>query len=253
MIIEKIHMLYISKIFLRNLDGYEDEYWAELPVVHQLLTDGGIEFSTPVTFLVGENGIGKSTLIEALAVNYGFNPEGGSRNFNYHSNDTHSSLSDAITVAKTHMAARDGYFLRAESIYGIQSYIDNIAGGDYNFYEQYGGKSLHLRSHGEAFITLAQTRFRGKGLYILDEPESALSPSRLMTMMARMKQLVDDDSQFIISTHSPILMAFPGARILQLDMNGAAEVTYHETEHYMMTKYFLNNTEQMLKELGITE
>lgn len=246
-------MIYISKIFLRSLEGYENEYWANLPVVRQLMTDDGIEFTTPVTVFVGENGIGKSTVIEALAVKCGFNPEGGSRNFDYHSDDTHSSLSEALTVVKTFRNPRDGFFLRAESIYGIQSYIDRISEGDVSFYSQYGGKSLHLRSHGEAFLSLAQNRFRGKGLYILDEPESALSPSRLLSFMTRMKQLVDNDSQIIISTHSPMLMAFPGARILQLDMDGVKEMPYQETDHYMLTKYFLNNTDQMLKELGITE
>ena len=244
-------MIYISKIFLNSLAGYENEYWADLPAVHELLTKEGIQFKSPVTYIVGENGIGKSTIIEALAVSYGFNPEGGSRNFNYHTNDTHSSLAGAITLSKTCKHASDGYFLRAETIYGVQSYIDDLARGDQAFYNQYGGKSLHLRSHGEAFITLAQTRFRGKGLYILDEPESALSPARQLSLMARMKQLVDDDSQFIISTHSPILMAFPGASILQFDDNGVQEVSYIDTDHYRLTKYFLNNTDQMLSELGI--
>ncbi|MDF2909569.1 MAG: hypothetical protein K0Q56_449, partial [Sporolactobacillus laevolacticus] len=152
------------------------------------------EFRKKVTFFVGENGTGKSTILEALAVSSGYNPEGGSKNFNFATSDTHSNLYRAMRVIKGIDRPRDGFFLRAESFYNLASNIDEI--GDPLFLEQYGGRSLHEQSHGESFLSLMLHRFRGNGLYILDEPEAALSPSKLMTMLARMHELVNQHSQF---------------------------------------------------------
>ncbi|MCI8573624.1 MAG: AAA family ATPase [Oscillibacter sp.] len=210
-----------------------------------------LEFDRPVTFLVGENGIGKSTLLEAVAVACGFNPEGGTRNFSFSTRATHSVLGDYLTPARKRYP-RDGFFLRAESFYNVATNIDEmdeLVGGDPRLIDSYGGVSLHQQSHGESFLALVQNRFGGEGLYLLDEPEAALSPSRLLTLLAEMDRLVKADSQFIVSTHSPILMAFPNARIYELNENGVRAVAYKETEHYQLTRRFLENPERMLRYL----
>lgn len=206
---------------------------------------------TPVTFLVGENGSGKSTLLEAIAVSCGFNAEGGTRNFTFSTRATHSELGEYITVAKRRYS-RDGFFLRAESFYNVATNIDEMdeePSFSPRLIDSYGGVSLHSQSHGESFLALVQNRFGGEGLYLLDEPEAALSPTRQLTLLGEMHQLVERDSQFIIATHSPILMAYPGARIYELSENGIASVEYRETEHYQLTRRFLENPERMLRYL----
>jgi predicted ATPase len=234
--------LYISRIQLKKPDEEaEGSYVFTLPVVRNL---GQLELSKKVTFFVGENGTGKSTLLEAVAVNYGFNPEGGTKNFNFSSKETHSPLHRYLTLAKGVTMPKDGFFLRAESFYNEASEVDRLDVMDF-----YGGKSLHQQSHGESFLSLMLNRFGGNGLYILDEPEAALSPSRQFTMLAMMADLVKKKSQFIIATHSPILMAFPGADIFVLQEDGIRLTPYEETEHYVLTKLFLDNPQRMLKEL----
>lgn len=206
---------------------------------------------TPVTFLVGENGSGKSTLLEAIAVSCGFNAEGGTRNFTFSTRATHSELGEYITVAKRRYP-RDGFFLRAESFYNVATNIDEMdeePSFSPRLIDSYGGVSLHSQSHGESFLALVQNRFGGEGLYLLDEPEAALSPTRQLTLLGEMHQLVERNSQFIIATHSPILMAYPGARIYELSENGIASVEYRETEHYQLTLRFLENPERMLRYL----
>lgn len=201
----------------------------------------------PVTFLVGENGSGKSTLLEAIAVNFGFNPEGGSRDFDFHSVETHSGLHALLRLSKGVPRPKDGFFLRAESFYNVASEVDRLADGPSDpFLDAYGGRSLHAQSHGESFLALMMGRFRGDGLYLLDEPEAALSPSRQLALLARMHSLVERNSQFIIATHSPILMAYPNARIWLLD-GGLRAVDYEQTEHYQVTRRFLEAPERMLK------
>lgn len=160
-----------------------DNYLAQLPVV-KYLAERKIEFHKQVTFFVGENGSGKSTLIEALAVSQGFNPEGGSRNFNFHTADTHSELHSHLRVARGTIRHKRGYFLRAESFYNVATNIDELGIAGY-----YGG-SLHHRSHGESFLVLAEDMFKSDGLYILDEPEAALSPRGIIRLMQRMDELV---------------------------------------------------------------
>lgn len=211
-----------------------------------------IELHPAVTFLIGENGAGKSTLIEAVATAFGFNPEGGSINMNFSTCRTHSELHEYIKLRKGYKKPKDGYFLRAESFYNLATTIDEldkIPAESPKIITSYGDVSLHEMSHGESFMALMMNRFGGRGLYILDEPEAALSPSRLLSMMARIHQLVEQDSQFIISTHSPILMAYPNAKIFMIDNDGIRETKYEETEHYLITRQFLNNRQAMLKEL----
>lgn len=230
---------YISKIlFDGNVD--ENSYLNNLPVIKYLKKEKEISFSSPVTFFVGENGTGKSTLLEAIAVAFGFNAEGGSKNFTFSTNDTHSLLCEHIEIAKRRFA-KDGFFLRAESIYNAATYIDEVKAT-----HNYGGVSLHNQSHGESFMSIIKNRFFGNGIYILDEPEAALSPNRLLTLMSEINELVKNDSQFIIATHSPILLAFPNAQILEFNEDGIKEVSYTETEHYKITKSFLDNPEKML-------
>ncbi len=230
---------YISSIlFDNNLD--ENSYLNNLPIIKFLSQEKQLSFSSNVTFFVGENGTGKSTLLEAIAVAYGFNAEGGTKNFNFSTNKTHSELWEHITLTKR-AYAQDGFFLRAESLYNAATYIDDV-----NATHNYGGVSLHNQSHGESFLSIVQNRFSGKGLYILDEPEAALSPMRLLTLIAEIDSLVKNDSQFIIATHSPILMAFPNAEILEFTKSGIKKIGYQDTEHFQITKRFLDNPEKML-------
>lgn len=221
-----------------------DSYLSRLPVVRHLQAMGQLEFRTPVTFLVGENGTGKSTLLEAIAVTAGFNAEGGTRNFRFSTNATHSELYRYITLSR-YAYPKDGFFLRAESFYNLATNIDDLD-KDVPLLDSYGGISLHEQSHGESFLAVVLNRFGGNGLYILDEPEAALSPMRLLSLIAVIHELVKANSQFIISTHSPILMAYPGAEIYELREQGIVSVPYRETEHYTFSRRFLENPERML-------
>ncbi len=216
-----------------------------LPVVSRLKE---LEFHPNVTFLVGENGSGKSTLIEAIAVAWSFNAEGGSKNFNFKTHSSHSDLHKYVRLSKSVRRAKDGFFLRAESYFNVATEIEKLdeEPGSPPIIDSYGGLSLHSQSHGESFFALLENRFRGNGLYILDEPEAALSPSRQMSMLTRMHDLISDKSQFIIATHSPILMAYPDAWIYQIGPKGLDRVLYEDTEHYQVTRDFLNRPEIML-------
>ena len=225
------------------------EYPYCLPVVRNLTS---LEFHPKVTFIVGENGTGKSTLLEAIAVASGFNAEGGSKNFNFTTRSSHSPLHDVVTLTKGINRPRDGYFLRAESFFNVATEIerlDEVVSPAPKVIKSYGGLSLHEQSHGESFFTLITKRFGGNGLYLLDEPEAALSPSRQLALIARLHQSVQMKSQFIIATHSPILMAYPNATIFSLETDSIRKVDYMDTEHYAVTKHFLNNHKSMLAEL----
>ena len=243
--------LFIKQIRLDRLPIEKGYPW-ELPVVKNLAKAGGLEFHSPVTFFVGENGIGKSTLIEAIALSMGFNPEGGSKSFRFSTEDSHSQLSEHLLVTRSLKRQRDGFFLRAESFYNVASYIDELdrqpALGP-PIINSYGGVSLHKQSHGESFLALVENRFGGNGLYILDEPEAALSPTRLMRLMVLIRDLVQKGSQFIISTHSPILMSYPDAEVYQLTETAIEPVSYRNTEHFRLTQQFVNDTERMLNYL----
>ena len=240
---------YILGVRLKTAPPRES-YLAELPVVRFLLGMDKLSFDAPVTFFVGENGSGKSTLLEALAVACGFNAEGGTRNFSFSTAHTESELNEYITLLRTSYP-KDGFFLRAESFYNAASYLDELYAAEFKngIPTAYGERSLHRQSHGESFLSLVQNRLGGHGLYIFDEPEAALSPSRVMTLMAEMDRLVKSDSQLIIATHSPILMTFPGAVIYELSDSGIKRVDYRETEHYQLTRRFLENPERMLRYL----
>ncbi len=233
--------LYISGFkFKNNLPN--DSYINRLPVIEFLKTNNEMLFDKNVVFLVGENGSGKSTLIESIAIAYGFNAEGGSKNFNFTTHEVHYDLPQCITLYKSSFP-NDGFFFRAESFYNLATNIDELG------VTGYGDLSLHDQSHGESFMSLFFNRFRGNGLYILDEPEAALSPLRQMTLLAHIINLSGNNSQFIISTHSPILLACPNSQIFQLSGESILEVSYSDTETVQIYKQFLNNPERMIKHL----
>lgn len=241
--------MYIKTIIMNHPEGERgQEYPFSLPVVRNL---DRLSLSSQVAFFVGENGMGKSTLLEAIAVAYGFNPEGGSKNFSFTTASTHSALHEHIVLAKGARRPKDGFFLRAESFYNVASEVDRLEEVKRGLLASYGGRSLHDQSHGESFMSLALNRFFGNGLYLLDEPEAALSPLRQMALLARMNDLVKENSQFLVATHSPILLSYPGAQIYVLSEEGIELVPYRETEHYRVTKQFLDNPEGMLRHLGI--
>ena len=216
--------------------GNQNQYPYNIPAVRHLAEVKEMTFSKPVTFFVGENGTGKSTLLEAIAVALGFNLEGGSRDFCFSTRDTHSELSNHIRMIRRSIP-KDGFFLRAESFYNAASYLD-----DNSNLRRYGGVSFHEQSHGESFLALVENRFEGNGIYLLDEPEAALSPQRLMSLLILIDKLVKKNSQFIIATHSPIVMAYPNSEILQFSDDGIKTVAYTETEHYLNYKAVYRKT-----------
>ncbi len=188
--------------------------------------------------------------VEAIAVAFGFNPEGGTQNFHFSTSETHSPLYRFLTLEKGIHRPKDGFFLRAESFYNVASEVDRLEEVDMGLLRSYGGKSLHSQSHGESFLSLSLNRFGGNGLYLLDEPEAALSPQNQLALLSRIHQLVGLKSQFIIATHSPILMALPGTAVLSFEEGGAIRPTaYRETSHYQVTRAFLEAPERMLREL----
>lgn len=237
-------MTFIHQI---RLDQQHDthRYPFTLPVVQHLIRNP-IELTKPVTFLVGDNGAGKSTLIEAIAVAAGFNAEGGSQSFRFATKATESSLGDHLTLRWGTRKPRTGFFLRAESFYNVATEIDRIGEG---IHASYGGKSLHERSHGESFMDLIAHRFGGRGLYVLDEPEAALSVKGCLTVLRHMQELVDEGSQFIIATHSPILLAARDAAILEITDGAIDEVPYDAAEPVALTRNFLSEPDRFLRHL----
>jgi len=239
---------YIRQItLLRDKVGDFGKYPFSLPAIRKL---EHIDIHPKVTIFVGENGSGKSTLLEAIAVALGFNAEGGTRNFNFQTRQSHSELHKYLRVTRGTKRPRDGFFLRAESFFNVATEIERLdkePGFAPPVIDSYGGRSLHEQSHGEAFLALMLNRFSGQGVYLLDEPEAALSPKRQLAVLVRMHDLIQEESQFIMATHSPILMAYPDAQIYHCDTDGVKKITYEETEHFHITREFLLNRERMLR------
>lgn len=202
-----------------------------------------LEFRSPVTFFVGENGSGKSTMLEAIAVAAGFNPEGGTKNYHFSTYDSHSELYNALRLSRGYRRPGHGYFLRAESFYNVATKEEDYAD------EDHPSQRYHEKSHGESFLAIAQKQLRPEGLYLLDEPEAALSPQRQLTLLMELYGCVREGSQFIIVTHSPILLGLPGAEILTFDDGPVHSCRYEETESYQVMEMFINNREQMLRHL----
>lgn len=204
---------------------------------------GKLSFDKNITFFVGENGTGKSTLLEAIAVAYGFNPEGGSLNYQFSTYDSHSELHQALRMSKGFQKPVYSYFLRAESFYNVASKEEEYSDLDHP------SKKYHEKSHGESFLALAQGSFRPGGLYLLDEPEAALSPQRQLTLLIEISRLAKQGAQFIIASHSPILLGIPDAQILSFDDGYIHECDYLDTDSYQVTKMFINNRAYLLKRL----
>lgn len=219
------------------------EFPFNVPAVRDLQQ---IEFHADVTFFVGENGSGKSTILEAIALALGFGVEGGPMSIQLL--DTlgeRSALARHIRTSRSFKRPKYGYFMRAESFFNVATYMDKEIGASWS----YGVPALHARSHGEAFMSVLLNKFRSDGLYLLDEPEAALSPNRQLAALRAIDQLVQQCSQFIIVTHSPILLAYPNARILAFDGTGISEIAYEDTEHFAVTRDFLNHYPRRLEQL----
>lgn len=226
---------------VRNEDWAEDRYPFSLPAVRSW---DCLHLHEKVTFLVGENGSGKSTLIEAIAIAAGFNAEGGSKDHRFSTEYTHSDLHAHLRLKRAPRQPKDGYFLRAETLYTQASFLDQTAS-----LLRYGGKTIHGQSHGEGMMAIFWNRFEGKGLYILDEPEAALSPQRQLAFLARLHQLVQADSQFIIATHSPIILAYPNAWIYEMTEDGPLQMPWDGLEHVDLTRQFLKRPQSFLDNL----
>ena len=219
----------------------EDSYLRNIPALAGVTQ---LDFTHPVTFFVGENGSGKSTLLEAIAIAWGFNPEGGTRNYSFSTYDSHSELHGALRLSKGVRRAGWGYFLRAESFYNVATKEEEYSRGP-------GGRPQHFheRSHGESFLSLVQSSFRPDGLYLLDEPEAALSPQRQLTLLAEIDRCAKAGAQFLVVTHSPILLGLPGAVILSFDDGPVHPCAYEETDSYQVTEMFIRHREQILRRL----
>ena len=235
---------YLREVSLQQYDASNVVgYPFNIPAIAKL---GTLKFHPDVTFFVGENGTGKSTVLEAIAVAMGFGQEGGTKNMLFETADTVSPLHDHLRTVRGHRRPSDWFFLRAESFYNMATYADEVGGPAL---DAYGGISLHHRSHGEAFLAVLNEKLGGSGLYLFDEPEAALSPTRQMSALASIDRLVKASSQFIIATHSPILLAYPRSKIVLFDENGVREVRYEDTEHYAVTKRSLNDYQAMMRQL----
>ena len=215
-------------------------YLREIEALHELKS---LEFTSPITFFVGENCSGKFTLLEAIAIAAGFNPEGGSRNYHFSTFDSHSELCEAIRLVRSCNRPGWGYFLRAESFYNVATKEMDYADADHP------SQKYHEKSHGESFLTLAQNQFRPHGLYLLDEPEAALSPQRQLTLLINIHECAKAGAQFFIVTHSPILLGMPEAEILTFDEGKLHSCDYEETSSYQITELYINNRKQLLERL----
>lgn len=241
----------ITKQFLVDIEfrnkehALDDCYPFTIPAIRKM---GVVKLHPHVTFFVGENGSGKSTMLEALAVSCGFNPEGGSRNFAFQNRSSHSELHQHLRISKGFKKPKNGFFFRAESFFNLATEIERLDEGPGGppIRDSYGPRPLHEQSHGESFFSLLMNRFSGHGLYILDEPEAALSPQRQLSALSRIHELVKTESQFIIATHSPILMAYPDSYIYQFSPEGIHLVKYEETENYKVMHDFIVHPKRML-------
>ena len=242
---------YLRAIHLRR-DTIEDAdvYPFSIPALRAFRD---LELHPKVTFFVGENGSGKSTLLEAVAVAAGFNAEGGSRNFRFTTRSSESSLHRHLKLVRGVRRPRTGYFLRAESYFNVATEIERMdaePGFSPPVIDGYGGRSLHECSHGESFMALVRHRFGPGGLYLLDEPEAALSPQRQLSLLSAIGELAERQaSQFVIATHSPILLAYPRARIFEFSAGGLRPVRYEETEQFTVTRDFLLDHRRYLQRL----
>ncbi len=244
----------MNEPYLRQITFLKDQVpdWNKYPFNIDIVKNfTALDITQKVTFFIGENGSGKSTFLEAIAGNYGFGKEGGSRSIATNTSDEDTnSLSEYLRLSWSNKLL-GGYFFRAETFFNLATYVDEIGKEDKRMYNAYGGESLHKKSHGQSFLILFTERFSRGGFYLMDEPEAALSPQRQLSLMVLIHNMIKDNpnSQFIIATHSPILLAYPEAQILAFNGEVIEEVAYEETEVYQLTKTFLNNPSSYLKRL----
>jgi predicted ATPase len=236
---------FIRSVTLGVAGSAADGYPWDLPVV-DALRSGAIDLHPGVTYLVGENGSGKSTLLEAIAVAAGMNPEGGSSNFSFSTRDSHSPLGDGLRLVRGGRRPWTDFFLRAESLFTAATYLEELPRSPMS---SYGGRSLHEQSHGESFLAVLIDRFGSNGLYLLDEPEAALSPQNCLACLARIHDLVTDGSQLVIATHSPIVLAYPDATIYECDVDGLRAIEYDEAEPVRLMTGFLADPARYLAQL----
>lgn len=226
-------------------------YLRSIPALSRLQS---LELARPVTLFAGENGTGKSTLLEAIAVAYGFNPEGGTLNYRFSTYDDVSPLSEAIQLSKGYRKAKWGYFFRAESFFNLASKAEDYRKSDIwvkskeEYYRSYGGRALHEQSHGESFLSFFQGNDR-PGLYLMDEPEASLSPQRQLALLAQIVRMAQEGAQFLIATHSPILLGIPDAEILSFDEGVIHPCQFEQTESVQIFRLFLNRKEEVLRQL----
>jgi predicted ATPase len=216
----------------------------DLPAVQALAS--GLDLNHAVTYLIGENGSGKSTLLEAMAVAAGMNAEGGSSGFAFSTRDSHSELGHSLRLIRGARRPRTDFFLRAESLFTAATYLEQLDGDSPDSLAPYGGRSLHEQSHGESFLAVILNRFGPGGFYLLDEPEAALSTQNCLTLLRRVHELVTEGSQFVIATHSPIVLAYPGARIYACSEDGVESVAFADASPVRLTQSFLEAPERFL-------
>ncbi len=211
-----------------------------------------IRFTNNITIIVGENGCGKSTLLEGIALKLGCNAEGGGRNFYFKTQDTHSDLHHKLILSKSHRREKDVFFYRAETFYNLNTEIrrldeENSFGPEIKSF--YGGRDLHTISHGEAMESLFENRFNNKGIYILDEPEASLSPQRQLNFIVRITKLAQQGAQFIIATHSPLIMSTPDSELLQISEGRFEKINPEDTVAFSVYKAVLNSSGNYLKKM----
>ncbi|MEQ7216311.1 AAA family ATPase [Enterococcus asini] len=234
--------MYLKAVKINSNQAVLEDYPFSLPIIKNLLhSNHPLPFSQPITFLAGENGSGKSTLLEGIALALGMNPEGGTKNFNFSTYDSHSELHEHMTLVRQGILPKTMFFLRAESYYNLASAVQDLALDAF-----YGNRTLHELSHGEGVLSIVTNRFTKNDLYLLDEPESGLSVSRQMTLLKEIITLSQRNCQFIIATHSPVLLAATQATIYQIKQGTLQTVNYHETDAYQDMKLFIDDPERML-------
>jgi predicted ATPase len=239
-------MMRLKRItILRDRVSNGTEYPFNVPALASLKI---LEITSRICFFVGENGTGKSTLLEAIASHYGFGLEGGNRNFSPNTTASVRSVQPLVKALQLSFTKRTGagFYLRAESFFNVASYVDSVGGRD-----SYGGKSLHNQSHGESFLSLLQHRFTRSGFYVMDEPEAALSPQRQLSFLVLLHDLLaeNEDIQFLVATHSPILLAYPGAQILSFDGGKIHQIDYRDSQPFQLVSGFVSNPERYLNAL----
>lgn len=234
-----MNTLFLQKVKIDWNKIPKNSYLREIEAIKEITE---LTLRYPVTFFAGENGTGKSTLLEGIAVACGFNPEGGTRNYRFSTYDSHSELYRAIKPIRGIRREKWGYFLRAESFF-------NVATQETEYFGPLESHRYHEKSHGESFLEVLSENLKSGGLYFMDEPEAALSPGRQLSLLLQIHECIKQGSQFIIASHSPILLSLPGAEIINFGSGGIYSCDYEETDSYRVTEMFINRRGDILRKL----